>query len=607
MSNLRVEKVQISNGVVTGYDVTDGVKHCTVSKEYMKNMIKTGAWTVEGFEIDQAGRLQDRRHTQKKQTKSRSDLDKVLTEIKLLKQSIVPYDDSSLKQELAELKDSNINALLLKELSSIKEDLVELKLAQEGVATSIDSYYNQIEEKLEKLGITTDEQLAELKSKFKFLFEDRTYNGTIKYPRNKDDIHKDIVYYDRDMTLNDDDFRSIINDQAEYTDYTFDDYEDEDTPNKNIALVKLDFVSSEIRKNLREHIECVNELRLATESAYKEDIKNEARKGYTEREKSEISGLMNACLFIWALGLISTGTGLGSLGAVATTEAGMVLTARGVVTIKSFLAMFKSGADIAKAFVDTMSDSFPIYGDSIHSHMKTYRNSPAIFTTRDVGIYSIFSVSSLSKNMNLNNNDEINSDAFATNKDLYSADIRLFIINCLGCLQRRKRLEPFGTHFFGRHSDIPYAPYIKNSLVATDDNDRVICDERLFNFYCQFFIAKYIKYDRASSRYALTQTGIMSYKAYMDILINAYFAAKKSLLFYDINGNVDKDRVIRLNSILSDLNITAFSEQDKKDIDAFLRMVKLGMVIQGMQKKKAEYILRQFIKISNLNDVYTRS
>lgn len=603
MSNLRVEKVQMSNGIVTGYDLTDGVKCCTVSKEYMKNMIKTGAWTVEGFEIDQAGRLQDRRHTQKKQTKSRSDLDRVLTEIKLLKQSIVPYDDSSLKQELAELKDSNINALLLKELSSIKEDLVELKLAQEGVATSIDSYYNQIKEKLEKLGITTDEQLAELKSKFKFLFEDRTYNGTIKYPRNKDDIHKDIVYYDRDMTLNDDDFRSLVDDKEEYIEYTIDDYEIKNTQNKDIALVKLDFVSSEIRKNLREHIEYVNELRLATESAYKEDIKNEARKGYTEREKSEISGLMNACLFIWALGLISTGTGLGSLGAVAKTEAGAVLTARGVVTIKSFLAMFKSGADIAKAFVDTMSDSFPIYGDTVHSHMKTYRNSPSMFTTRNVGIYSIFSVSSLSRNMNLNN-DEINSDAFVTNKDLYSADIRLFIINCLGCLQRRKRLEPFGTHFFGRHSDIPYAPYIKNSLVATDDNDRVICDERLFNFYCQFFIAKYIKYDRASSRYASTQTGIMSYKAYMDILINAYFAAKKSMLFYDINGNVDKDRVVRLNSILSDLNVTAFSEQDKKDIDAFLRMVKLGMVIQGMQKKKAEYILRQFIKISNLSDIY---
>jgi len=33
-------------------------------------------------------------------------------------------------------------------------------------------------------------------------------------------------------------------------------------------------------------------------------------------------------------------------------------------------------------------------------------------------------------------------------------------------------------------------------------------------------------------------------------------------------------------------------------------MIKLGMVIQGMQKKKAEYILRQFIKISNLSDIY---
>lgn len=606
MSNLRVEKVQVTNGVVTGYDLTDGVKHCTVSKEYMKNMIKTGAWTVEGFEIDQAGRLQDRRHTQKKQTKSRSDLDRVLTEIKLLKQSIVPYDDSSLKQELAELKDSNINALLLKELSSIKEDLVELKLAQEGVATSIDSYYNQIEEKLEKLGITTDEQLAELKSKFKFLFEDRTYNGTIKYPRNKDDIHKDIVYYDRDMTLNDDDFRSVINNSEEYTDYTFDDYEDKNTANKNVALIKLDFVDSELRKNLREHIEYVNELRLATESAYKEDIKNEARKGYTKREKSEADGLVNACLFMGALGLITTKMGLGSLGALADSGVGAVLTAKGVVSIKSFLSWTKAGASAVVAGVSVMSDGIPIYGDSVHSRMKAYRNKPSALVTRNDGIYSIFSISSLSKNMNLDKN-TLNSDNFVTNKDLYSMDIRLFVINYLGCLQRRKRLETYGTHFFGRNSNIPYASYINNSLVVTNDSNRVICDERLFNFYCKYFIAKYIKVDKTSSRYASTQTGIMSYKAYMDILVNAYFAAKKSILFYDINGTIDKDRIIRLNSIMSNLDNNVFSEQDKKDIDAFLRMVKLGMVIQGMQKKKAEYILRQFIKISNLNDVYTRS
>lgn len=603
MINLKVVNVQSSIGVVTGYELSDGSKCAIYSKDYMKNMIKTGVWAVDGFEIDSAGRLQDRRHCDKKPVKSRSDLDKILTEIRLLRQSITPYDDSSLKQELVDLKNNNIDYLLLNELSSIKKDLVELKLAQEGVATSIDSYYNKIEEKLEKLGITTDEQLAELKEKFKFLFEDRTYNGTIKYPRNKDDIHKDIVYYDRDMTLNDDDFRSIINDQAEYTDYTFDDYEDEDTPNKNIALVKLDFVDSELRKNLREHIECVNELRLTTESAYKEDIKNEARKGYTEREKSEADGLINACLFMGALSLITTKTGLGSLGALADSGVGAVLTAKGLVSIKSFLSWAKAGVNAAVAGASVLSDGIPIYGDSIHSRMKTYRNKPSALVTRNDGIYSIFSISSLSKNMKLDKN-ALNSDAFATNKDLYNMDIRLFIINCLGCLQRRKKMEFYGTHFFGRHSNIPYASYINNSLVITNDSNRVICDERLFNFYCQYFIAKYIKFDKTGSRYASTQTGIISYKAYMNILINAYFAAKKSILFYDINGAIDKDRTIRLNSIMSDLNVTAFSEQDKKDIDAFLRMIKLGMVIQGMQKKKAEYILRQFIKISNLSDIY---
>ena len=225
MINLKVVNVQSANGVVTGYELSDGSKCAIYSKDYMKNMIKTGVWAVDGFEIDSAGRLQDRRHCNKKPVKSRSDLDKILTEIRLLRQSITPYDDSSLKQELVDLKNNNIDYLLLNELSSIKKDLVELKLAQEGVATSIDSYYNKIEEKLEKLGITTDEQLAELKEKFKFLFEDRTYNGTIKYPRNKDDIHKDIVYYDRDMTLNDDDFRSVVESSSEYMDYDFNDYE----------------------------------------------------------------------------------------------------------------------------------------------------------------------------------------------------------------------------------------------------------------------------------------------------------------------------------------------------------------------------------------------
>lgn len=326
MINLKVVNVQSANGVVTGYELSDGSKCAIYSKDYMKNMIKTGVWSVEGFEIDSAGRLQDRRHCDKKPVKSRSDLDKILTEIRLLRQSITPYDDSSLKQELVDLKNNNIDYLLLNELSSIKKDLVELKLAQEGVATSIDSYYNKIEEKLEKLGITTDEQLAELKEKFKFLFEDRTYNGTIKYPRNKDDIHKDIVYYDRDMTLNDDDFRSVVESSSEYMDYDFNDYERKISDVDGAkALVKLDFVDKGLRDRLREHIEYVNALRLSTESAYRADIVNEARKGYTEREKSEVDGFIYG-----ALGLISTQTGLGSLDALVTSGMGAVLTAKGV-------------------------------------------------------------------------------------------------------------------------------------------------------------------------------------------------------------------------------------------------------------------------------------
>lgn len=602
MINLKVVNVQSANGVVTGYELSDGSKCAIYSKDYMKNMIKTGVWSVEGFEIDSAGRLQDRRHCDKKPVKSRSDLDKILTEIRLLRQSITPYDDSSLKQELVDLKNNNIDYLLLNELSSIKKDLVELKLAQEGVATSIDSYYNKIEEKLEKLGITTDEQLAELKEKFKFLFEDRTYNGTIKYPRNKDDIHKDIVYYDRDMTLNDDDFRSVVESSSEYMDYDFNDYEKKISDVDGAkALVKLDFVDKGLRDRLREHIEYVNALRLSTESAYRADIVNEARKGYTEREKSEVDGLMNACLFMGALGLISTQTGLGSLDALATSGMGAVLTAKGVVSIKSFLAWFKAGVNSTQAGLNAMLDSSPIYGDSVHSHMRTYRNKSSAFSVRSDGIYSIFSINSISS-IRLNSSTDLND--LMTRKDLYDADIRLFVINYLGCLQRRKALDTCGTHFFGLHRDIPYASYINNSLAITDKTGRVASDERLFNFYCQYFIAKYIKVNRKATRYALTQTGITSYKAYMDILVNAYFAAKKSLVFYNIDGTVNGDRILRLSTIMNSLSVTSFSEQDKKDIDAFLRMIKLGMVIQGMQKKKAEYILRQFIKISNLSDIY---
>ena len=158
--------------------------------------------------------------------------------------------------------------------------------------------------------------------------------------------------------------------------------------------------------------------------------------------------------------------------------------------------------------------------------------------------------------------------------------------------------------FFGLHRDIPYASYINNSLAITNKTGRVASDERLFNFYCQYFIAKYIKVNRKATRYALTQAGITSYKAYMDIFVNAYFAAKKSLIFYNIDGTVNGDRVLRLSTIMNSLSVTSFSKQDKKDVDAFLRMIKLGMIIQGMQKKKAEYILRQFIKISNLSDIY---
>lgn len=419
--------------------------------------------------------------------------------------------------------------------------------------------------KLNDLGIKNDEQFNELLNKFKFLFAGKTFEGNIKYPKCANDLHKDLVYYDKDISRNKDLFNEEV--RANKLTYRYDEDDNKVESDSNPIIFKLCY--NEVYINtLREHINVVNSIRANTETAFQNDVNNKHFNVLSSQDSKAVNAVTDA------------------------------FDASGVDLVKKV----KSGISTAKAVGITLESEI------MHSNtakIDKFRSTRANTGVDSRGIYNQYNLVRVDSNMlNLNNSDTSLDIALA-----YNTDIRLFVVNSCGCMVKRGVLAErnnvsetynsntnsycYVTLSSNKLRSKPYNPYVKNSLAITP----IEHDERLFNFYCQFFIAKYVDINTSLQDinfYSASYTGLDSYKAYMDLFINAYFAAKKSLLS---EGSV-------LLNILNNMDYKLISNSDIALYGQFLWRVKLGLVIQGVRMEKAEYFVRQFMKYDSTLKLY---
>lgn len=579
MINLRVIDTKLDPaGNILGYVLQDGNGTSGYyAKEQMKNKIKTGEWSVEGFIIDQGGRLQDRRHNQRPQQQSnrqqvnKADIGRILDELKSVKRLLAAIDTNDVSTQLTTLGqqvttlqpidytnflvqlDSKIDSFI----TEYRHDMIESKNGSTAILN-----------KLNELGVHNDEEFKALEDKFSYLFNGRTMDGTIKYPRCKKDLNYDLIYNKKDISLNEQEFNDAIVDSQTYNDYD----SAYDKPLKNSSLNTIFTLSydEQVISVLRKHIEVVNNVRASVEESYADDLNNNHFKGIRDREAEEISTVKSA--YVLMLTTLVGGATLptAALGTIALSSVANIAS-KAVKPVKDFGSMIYRGIP---ALVTN------------DRKVKDFRgNGVGAFETRNYGVYNLMTFTDI--------NDSALKDAHAEN--MYTVDIRLFVVNCMGCLVKKDwkdNVTRKGAHYFealrGAEKK-PYSAYVKHSLAILPIKD----DERLFNFYCQFYLSKYTRIDNMNL-YAQSKTGLDSYKAQIDMFINAYFAAKKSML------SVASDFFPLLDKLTYQLS----TNDEIIMYGQFLWRVKMCLVIQGMAMKRADWMLRKFMISDGTYSIY---
>lgn len=208
----------------------------------------------------------------------------------------------------------------------------------------------------------------------------------------------------------------------------------------------------------------------------------------------------------------------------------------------------------------------------------------------EVGVYNQFTLTDVKTDELL---------ASTSDTDAYSIDIRLFVVNCKGCLIKRgmNDIRKKGTSFFSNKQAIknkPYKVYVDKSLAVLP----IEHDERLFNFYVNFYLKPYARIDAKETKnyhaYNYSQTGLDSNKSYFDLFINAYFAAKKSLLHVGVN----------FLKIIDDMEYNLVTQEDILLYAQFLLRIKMCLMIQGMRAEKAEWMLHKFMHYDGTLSIY---
>lgn len=568
-------------------NLSTGQTFYAVSIPSIKDKILTGEIELEGFSVEN-GKLQDKRST--KSYKSNDILTEyynsckilgikplkivynngeyVLVEIPTGADVIIPKFVSrisitqnksgvdipqlpALKQNDTLIKLHEDNNGLRNELVSIKNAIVSLEQnMKSGFESSADAL-KHLHEDIESQGLTVQGYVDSLTEKLDFIV-----NANIKkyeFPNYKNDRHY-LSHYSKVNVLHSE--QDLVKENEEMT-----------SKYGNLIYNKDLF-------NIIEDIcKLVNDIRNSMEEIYSEDIKRRNIEG-VRKNKAKVHDLVRLVEYGW---IFQAGAELLKIGSTLTvyTVFGAGLSAIGyalveavpaVKTTKNKLNEYRSydGGDINPRLDGVYNGT---YKDSNLTPVKDYKNGDNLSRTpiQSAEIYNI------SSSYILGDESLYNS---------FSMDIKGFVIDCLNTLVR-KSMADFTRTKPGK-KDEDYYRFIKGSLCSYP-----VVEVPLFKFYCYYYLTDYavLHYKDTTDGYTLSNSDIKAKKVYFDLVVNAYFVAKKLLVNQDNCDFLRGALKTRINSQL---------------LYNFLYVMKIALISQGISLKYTETLLDDFVKYSDL-------
>lgn len=476
--------------------------------------------------------------------------------------------------------------LTLPELKKIDEKLnYIIQLENENLKAtkySADTILSQLEE----LGIQTDEQLNELRQKLKFMFKGKTFEGTIKYPKLKDDMNFAQVYYRDNVTMDEKTFKQNVSDNPECNVYDFSTgliMTSNGQPVRAKGFFKVEY-NKENFDVYRKHLDLIAEERERMHNIFDMDVHSKNNDAINERFLKEVSST----------------TSVYKNGMKALTD---IVLSPLLIPVKALKLGAMSVVDSVSATKEYVNTKVRREGRLKFGEMR----HDAIFSRPDMTHISKEDLLEINSNLArvLSGEEKVKYHWYTNEEiedamEIYFMDLRYFVVNTRAMMVQKAFLNDGtrGTGFIKylkeshrekkTHSERPYRQYFLNSMAQIP----VEHDELLVNFYVEMYLKYKTKTEKPKDNhyYNKTETGIKAQRTKMNCFTNAYFTAKRSLI-----GAVDS-----LYPILDDLDYKIVTEEDHQLYNQFLLRVKTCLILQGIKSEEAEYLVQKFIEVNGV-------
>ena len=568
-------------------NLSTGQTFYAVSIPSIKDKILAGEIELEGFSVEN-GKLQDKRNT--KNYKSNDVLTEyynsckilgikplkivynngeyVLVEIPTGADVIIPKFVSRINvvqaksgvdvPQLPAVQQNETLVKLHEDNSELKNELVSIKSAimsleqnmKSGFESSVD-VLKQLHDDIESQGLTIQGYVDNLTSKLDFIV-----NANIKkyeFPSYKNDRHYLSHYSKSDILASEQGLNEAQNEfTSKYGTLLY---------NKNLFDIVKDICK------------LVNDIRTSMEEVYNEDIKRRNIEG-VKKNKAKVHDLVRLVEYGW---IFQAGAELLKIGSTLTvyTVFGAGLSAVGyalveavpvVKTTKNKLNAYRSydGGDINPR-LDGVYNGVA-NGKDLTPSMDYKNESLSTTPIQSAEIYNITSSFILSDEQLYNS---------------FSMDIKGFVVDCLNTLVRKSMVDFTRTKIGKKDED--YYKFIKGSLCSYP-----VVEVPLYKFYCYYYLTDYaaLQYRGTSDGYTLSNSDIKSKKVYFDLVVNAYFVAKKLLV----------------NQENCDFLRGALKTRDSSQLFInFLYIMKIALITQGISLIYTEELLDKFVKYSGLS------
>lgn len=308
-----------------------------------------------------------------------------------------------------------------------------------------------------------------------------------------------------------------------------------------------------------EHLKLINDARISIEKEFVTDA--ETNKNQIDEEKWRISKIgIEATIMGSAIGF-------------------------SVVTLKNLLTTLTSGIFILvgqqfskdlKGFVVKDVDRYrnTVYKHSVSNPVMQHKRVNYDFTdllNKEEDQVPYPRLLKLDKDTNLLSNYDVYTK--------YIAELRNFMIVLLSCQYKKSYITILKDIKISGRKELTKKS--KKVLMGSLFNNESIADSVLFDFYCEYY------YYDAIFPSNKTQTEINNAKCLADCFVNAYFASRMLYLEWRVR--------------LGENKMTDLSTVNTLYLKKFLKTLKQGLILQGINLATANNLIQEFLKIGGIN------